>query len=285
MPFGNKSKKYWIVPQEALSPDDLQLGSLLKRPNDPIDLLNRNAVEQIEAKNIVKEREQVTKSLNDAISNGFGINFEASSILAAVLGASPDVGAELSRNKGDTIEATRVRAQHFIPPEEYMNKALSTQQVVEYTRQSFFTAPVYMVVGVAVARTLVRTANNSRNTELKGGFGLGPPGTGIEISANISGNHGKESVYQDSVDEDVVLAYRLRRFRYSKVRGRHIKKKTDETGHAMYRYISEDVSSDEEKEDPEYNPVFSYFEDDDVAARDVGMEGFVEAGEEEEEDE
>lgn len=277
MPFKNKSKKYWIIPQESLCPDDLPLGSILKRPNDPIDILNRNAVEAIDVSLIIKEREQISKSLSSAVSNGFGVNLETSTVLAAVIGGSPNVGTEWSRSSEDSIEATKVRAQHFSPSDEYANRALRTQLVSDYVGQSFFTAPVFMIVGVAVASTLSRSAGKSRNLGLKAGAGIGPPGTGVEVSADISTNRELKSNYEDAVENDVVLAYRLRRFRYSKFRDHFSKKKEDESDHARYELDSKTAGSDEDSDDDaSYVPVFSYFEGDDVVG---GEGGFTELDE------
>ncbi|KAJ6438340.1 dynamin family protein [Purpureocillium lavendulum] len=279
MPFGNRSKKYWIIPQESLAPDDLVLGSILKKPNDPIDILNRRTVAAIDESLIIHEREQVTKSLGDAIDSGFGAGLGASSVLAAVLGAAPTIEGNWAHGVSDKIEATRVRAQHFVPPADYVNKALRTPEMDSYVRQSFFSAPVYMVVGVAVASTLTRTANASGDRGGKAGVGFGPPGTGVEVSAELSANRNTKSNYSDSVEGDVVLAYRLRRFRYSKRRDEFVKKDEDETKHARYGTDEDDV---EEHDDDEVNEVavFSYFEGEDVAG-DADMHGFEEPDDDE----
>lgn len=283
MPFKNKSKKYWIIPQESLCPDDLPLGSILKRPNDPIDILNRNTVESIDISLIIKEREQISKSLSNAVSNGFGVNLETSTVLAAVIGGAPNVGTEWSRSSEDSIEATRVRAQHFSPSDEYANRALRAQLVTDYVGQSFFTAPVYMIVGVAIASTLSRSAGKSRNLGLKAGAGIGPTGTGIEVSADVSTNREERSNYQDAVEDDVVLAYRLRRFRYSKFRDHFSKKKEDESDHARYELDSKTAGSDEDSDaEADYVPVFSYFEGDDVV---VGEGGFTEVDDDDDDSE
>lgn len=277
MPFNNKTKKYWIIPQESLDPKDLPLGSILKQPNDVIDVLNRGEVLAIDERHIIKEREQISKSIKDSAEKGFGFNLEASSILAAIIGASPNAGTEWSNAKGDSIEATKVRAEHFSPSEEYAKKLFSTQNVAEYIGKSVFTAPVYLVVGLAIANTITRSASKSQKISGKAGVGLGPPGTGVEISGDVSGNRQFESSYSDAVNEDVVLAYRVRRFRYSKLRGRVVKSKEDETVHSRYEHGAE-TESGEEEEDDDYvtTAAFSYFEDDDVIARDFGLEGFIE---------
>jgi len=276
MPFGNRSKKYWIVPQESLAPDDLVLGSILKKPNDTIDILNRRAVVAIDPSLVIHEREQVTKSLGDAVDSGFGAGIGASSVLAAILGASPTLEGKWATGVSDNIEATRVRAQHFVPPAEYVNKALRTQEMDSYVRQSFFSAPVYMVVGVAIASTLTRTANASADRGGKAGVGLGPPGTGVEVSADLSANRNTKSSYHDSVEGDVVLAYRLRRFRYSKRRDEFVKHDEDETKHARYGTDEDDAPQSEDDEGVNEVAVFSFFDGEDVEAGDAGLQGFAE---------
>ncbi|GKU03430.1 unnamed protein product [Fusarium langsethiae] len=286
MAFSDKPKRHWIIPQECLSPVDLVLGSILKYPSDPIDILNRNEVEPIDPSAIVSEREQVTKSFTDVLDTGFNSKIGASSVLAAVLGASPFVEGNWSKCTSFTIEAKNVRAQRFIPSESYVDKALRTPQVDVFVRNSLFSAPIYMVVGVAVAKTLSRTAERSRSRGGGGGMGIGPPGTGVEVSAELTANHGAESTYHDSVEDEVVLAYRLRRFRYSKRKDEFKRAKQDETKHALYRLENRVLRSGDEDEDDEedddntYFPAFSYFEGDDIVASDVEMAGFVESTDE-----
>ncbi|GAO19177.1 uncharacterized protein UV8b_00542 [Ustilaginoidea virens] len=284
MPFSNAWKKYWIIPQESLRPEDLELGSILKRPDDPIDLLNRHAVEPIDPKLVVQEREQVSKSFSDAMSRGAGLDVEASSALAAVLGGAPTLGAARSTAASETIEATRVRARHFSPSDEYAARALLTRQIASYVGQSFFTAPVFMVVGVAVASKLVRAATVSRDAGLRGGAAVGPPGSGVELSAAVYAGRATGSTYEDSVDGDVVLAYRLRRFRYSRMRSRFVKDKQDGVFHRVGEHGGESAADSDDEGEDGYLPVFSYFEDNDVW-RVAGTQGFAEVGQEESESE
>lgn len=285
MPFNNKTKKYWIIPQESLDPKDLLLGSVLTQPNNVIDVLNRGEVTPINAKYIIREREQISKSIQNSIDKGVGLNFEISSALAPIIGATPKTKTEWSGANRDSIEATKVRAEHFSPPEDYAKALFLNKNVAEYIGKSVFTAPVYLVVGVAIASTVVRTAEKSHTRGAEAGVGLGPPGLGVDLSAEVSGKHQTESSYKDAVDEEVVLAYRVRRFRYSKLRGRIVKAKEDETGHSRYEHGDSSGGDDEEEEDYVNTAAFSYFEDEDVVAREFGLRGFAEEGEDEDEDE
>lgn len=65
-------------------------------------------------------------------------------------------------------------------------------------------------------------------------MGVGPPGLGVEVSAGLTANRDTESTYHDSTDEDVVLAYRLRRFQYSKRKDGLKRRDQDETKYARY---------------------------------------------------
>ncbi|KAH6949867.1 hypothetical protein DER45DRAFT_84554 [Fusarium avenaceum] len=284
MAFSDRAKKYWIIPEECLDPNDLVLGSILKYQNDPIDILNRKEVQPIDPSAIVSEREQVTKGFSDALDTGFGSKIGASPVLAAVLGASPFIEGNWKKGTSYTVEATKVRSQRFIPTAVYVNKALRTQQVDAFVRSSFFGAPVYMVVGTAVARTLSRTAGKSRGRGGGAGMGIGPPGLGVEVSAELTANRDKESTYHDSTDEDVILAYRLRRFQYSKRKDEFKRRDQDETDHACYS-LEEKLGSEEEEgeeEDDAHVATFSYFDEEDVDPSETGMVGFVEGVDEEE---
>ncbi|KAM0244373.1 hypothetical protein ACHAP5_006280 [Fusarium lateritium] len=282
MAFSDKAKKYWIIPQECLGPDDLVLGNILKFPNDPIDILNRKKVEPIDPSAIVSEREQVTKGFSDALDTGFSSKIGASPVLAAVLGASPFVEGNWKKGTSYTFEATKVRAQRFIPTAAYVNRALRTQDVDAFVRNSFFSAPVYMVVGTAVAKSLSRTAERSRGRGGGAGMGIGPPGLGVEVSAELTANRDTESTYHDSTDEDVVLAYRLRRFQYSKRKDEFKRRDQDETKHARYSAEEPLGSEEEEEEDEDYVATFSYFDGDDVVAPETDTAGFVQGVDEEE---
>ncbi|KAH7143370.1 hypothetical protein DER46DRAFT_619035 [Fusarium sp. MPI-SDFR-AT-0072] len=276
MAFSNKSKKSWIIPQASLSPDDLVLGSILKRPGDPTDILNRQVVEPVDPSNIIKEREQVTKSFIDALDVSFGSKLGASSVLASIIGASPSLEGTWAKGVSVSIEATNVRAQHFLPSADYVNRALHTKVIDDYVHQSFFSAPVYMVVGVAVASKLSRTTNASSDKGGGVGIGISPPGTGIEVSAEWSATCGSQSSYHDSVAEDVVLAYRLRRFRYSRRRDEFIQKDEYESKHARYGTDQEDLTAEENEDGGNYVAVFSYFDGDDFTAVQAGNQGFAE---------
>ncbi|KZZ91024.1 hypothetical protein AAL_06765 [Moelleriella libera RCEF 2490] len=317
MPYGNVAKRHWIVPQESLRPEDLPLGSILKRPDDPVDLLGRHAVETIDATYLVTEREQRHKSITDGSSGGFGTKLAVSSILTALFGISPELAAGWSQTTKQSIEATRVRSQRFNAPDEYVNRLLLNKEIADFLGASFFTPPLYMVVGLTVASTLSRKSFQSGDTNLGVGIGVGPPGTDVALSAGVSGNRGRESSYEDYVEGDVVLAYRLRRFRYSKRRARFDRKSEDETGHAQYALpeyrgrigrrrgrvdsVSEDETGHAQYALPErvrlqgnfsnhgsgkqwevagelwdFVPVFSYFEDEDIDARELGVDGFEE---------
>ena len=269
MAFYTGSKKYWIVPQESLDPDAFQLGHVLKRPDDVFDILNKHDVEPIDASYIINECEIVSKSFKEAISNVFRVKLEVAPVIASIIGRNPNFDIEWARASGDSFEATKVRARHVVPTEEYVNRALRRQKILDYVRKSFFTAPVYMVVGVSVASSV------KRKYIPYGDAGSGQQGSGMKISANLSTHRMVQSEKKDAVEEDVVLAYRLRRFRYSKRRDHFDRKKEDESKHARYGLGEEDTSSDQDEEDS-YVAQFSYFADEDVDAADVGMAGFVE---------
>ncbi|KAL3957397.1 hypothetical protein ACCO45_007975 [Purpureocillium lilacinum] len=110
----------------------------------------------------------------------------------------------------------------------------------------------------------------------KAGVGLGPPGTGVEVSADLSANRNTKSSYHDSVEGDVVLAYRLRRFRYSKRRDEFVKNDEDETKHARYGTDEDDAPQSEDDEGVNEVAVFSFFDGEDVEAGDAGLQGFAE---------
>ncbi|KAF4451364.1 hypothetical protein F53441_5630 [Fusarium austroafricanum] len=284
MAFSDKGKRYWIIPQECLAPDDLVLGTILKYPNDPIDILNRKEVAKIDPSVIVNEREQVAKSFTDALDVGFGSKIGASSVLAAVIGASPFIEGNWKKGTSYTIEATNVRAQRFIPSADYVNKALRTQQVDAFVRDSLFAAPVYMVVGITIAKTMSRTAGKSHGRGGGAGLGIGPPGIGVELSAELTANNDRQSTYHDLVEDEVVLAYRLRRFRYSRRKDTFKRKNQDESKHAQYELKKWKPEEDDNDDDDDYVAALSYFEGADVEASDVEMAGFIEEVDEEDSD-
>ncbi|KAH6884148.1 hypothetical protein B0T10DRAFT_463029 [Thelonectria olida] len=277
MTFNPQSKKCWIVPDESLPPDFLVLGSILKRPNEPMDILNRHTVTKIDPSVIDEEREQITKSIVKASNAGFSFGLGLSSVLASIVGAGPSLDANRAKSVSYLINAANVRAQHFIPPDDYVNRALRAKKVDDYVRQSGYNAKVYMVVGVAVASKVSRTAIGSKDKGGGAGIAVGPPGTALEVSADVHANRGSGSLYQDTV-ENVILAYRLRRFRYSKIRDEF--KQRDEVKAALYRADQEDSAAEEEEDEEDFVAGFTYFDGVDVSAADAGMKGFDGDGEE-----
>lgn len=286
MSFGDNTKKYWIVPSATLGPEDLVLGTVLRKPNNVIDTLNRNAVEPIEIGHIIHEKEQVKKSIGNAFDVGFGAELGASSALAAIIGGAPTVEGNWKSGISDSIEATQIRASHFSPTADYVNRALQTPEIKAYVRQSFFTTPVYMVVGVAVASSIEREFSRSKSHDGKVGADVGLAGTGLDVSASVSANRGSEQKYGDKVEGDVVLAYRARRFRYSRMKEVFVGK--DETKHGRYSTNQdEDENKDDDDDDTDDDDdenefaVFSYFEANDVSATEAGAAGFEEENESE----
>ncbi|CAG9996947.1 unnamed protein product [Clonostachys byssicola] len=281
MSFGDTTKKYWIVPSATLGPEDLVLGTVLRKPNNVIEALNRNAVEPIEIGHIIHEKEQVKKSIGNAFDVGFGAELGASSALAAIIGGAPTVEGNWKSGISNSIEATQIRASHFSPTADYVNRALQTPEIKAYVRQSFFTTPVYMVVGVAVASSVSREFTRSKSKDGKVGADVGIAGTGLDISASVSVNRGSEQKYGDQVEGDVVLAYRARRFRYSRRKEVFVRNSEDEKKHGKYstdqgeeQNKDDDDEDDDDDDDENEFAEFSYFEANDVSATEAGAAGF-----------
>ncbi|VUC32732.1 unnamed protein product [Clonostachys rosea] len=290
MSFGDTTKKYWIVPSVTLAPKDLVLGTVLRKPNNVIDTLNRRAVEPIHIDDIIHEKEQVKKCIGNAFDVGFGAELGASSALAAIIGGAPTIGGNWKSGISESIEATQIRASHFSPTADYVNRALQTPEIKAYVRQSAFVTPVYMVVGVAIASSIERGFTKSKNKDGKVGADVGLAGTGLDVSASVSANRGSEQKYGDKVEGDVVLAYRARRFRYSKRKEVFVAKSEDEkkhgrfdTGQGEYENKANDEDDDDSDgdEDESEFAVFSYFEANDVSAAEAGAAGFEEDNESE----
>ncbi|KAK7214727.1 hypothetical protein V2G26_002730 [Clonostachys chloroleuca] len=145
-----------------------------------------------------------------------------------------------------------------------------------------------MVVGVAVASSVEREFTRSKSKDGKVGADVGIAGTGLDVSASVSANRGTEQKYGDKVEGDVVLAYRARRFRYSRRKEVFVRNSEDEKKHGKYSTDQDEEQNkdgdddyDDDEDDENEFAEFSYFEQNDVSATEAGVAGFEEDNESE----
>lgn len=263
MSFGRKEKKYWIVCPGNLSPESLPLGSILGLPYAPdASILNFGRIEPIESRSIRAETELAKFSIERAFNAGLGSKLEISSPLAPLLGVAPSLGLNFKSERIQTLEAKRFRVTTFWnPPDEYVNRALRDTEVLGYIKKSWFSTPVYMVVSVAVAAVVTKEHKGSTSFDGNAGAGVSPPATGVTLAADFSGGLGSELKSSEAtVEQDTILAYRVRRIQYERRKDRFQKAKDNDTKFGFFNADRQELDVDED-EDEDYDsdvPGFTY---------------------------
>lgn len=262
MVFGRKEKKYWIVCPGNLTPSSLPLGSILGLPYAPdASILNFGSIEPIDAHLIKPETELARFAVSQAFNAGLGAKLEVSSPLAPLLSVAPSLGLNFHSTRVESLQAKRFCVTTFWnPPKEYVDRALRIPEVMEYIKESWFTNPVYMVVSVAVAAVVTRDSRNSSSIDANAGVSVSPPGTGVAFATELSGSRGSRGrLEEETVEQDTILAYRVRRIQYEKRKDVFVKAKDNESSFGLF---GQEHDQEEDREDDDNGdsdvPRFTY---------------------------
>lgn len=251
------SKKNWFfLKKTSLSPEALQLGSILGQrivDDDPKTILNLHSVQDIEKHNVLNEVEEVDAWINAACNNGIGVKAALSSILGPRLKIE---GTKSSESTG-VVEAFKYRKSHAYLSQTYMDRAVLAERVQEYIKSTAFQGSLYLVVGIAVASQLDRESGRAKEMSI-GADGAVPSGqVPIDVELHVSGWKGSHGLHGAHVASEVVVAYRIRRFRYSRgwlrKEGRWVKMGEDESKNADYSLGTGDTDPASEEEDDDDN--------------------------------
>lgn len=212
----------------------LVLGSILTDPKDPESSLNyESGIKPWPSDLKLDQTQAVRLMVNAELSKNLGGKLKA--VLPTVVGVVSSGGSlEASRINSieGTVEAMDISAEIIKPgrtAQKYMDEALQMSEVVEYVKSGGLTyKPLYLIVGVATCKKLImgesKTRGRTFSAEADANLGL----TGVEAGAGVSFVNNAVAGVAMEVQEECAFAYRVREFRYSRLRkGAKVKDVTD----------------------------------------------------------
>ncbi|KAI6091063.1 hypothetical protein F4821DRAFT_211005 [Hypoxylon rubiginosum] len=254
----------WLVTRYPQSPGSLiVLGRILTDPENPESALNRHSgTVPVPESDRVDYSPAVRYSIRSELANNSSALLKAVSPQSPLFGAGLAVEGGTSDTVSTTVEALNVRAEVFIPTEEYMNEALKNPDVVKFAKEGLFGRPLYIIVGVASATQLDLSEEKSRATKLSASANLSVAGSAGEIAAGASVAPEASSGIEAEITQECDFAYRVREFVYSKF-SRKWRDRGDITKRSMFG--KDNVDGSEWEQDEVVEPKFDYCEDEDVA--------------------
>ncbi|KAF3218963.1 hypothetical protein TWF679_000374 [Orbilia oligospora] len=244
----------------------IKLGNVLTDPYDPETYINRRSkVIPIDQADLLDQsdifRTAITATTIKQRSASAGVEAPVWAPLVD-LGLMAEVGKTKEYHVSVNTEA--VTAEVFLPPDQWLSELLEDPQVVQHIREQFFPT-LYVIIGVATASKvrILESSSSNHNTAIGGSATLTPAGIGanVGVSDEEGGNTTVEYSIPNSSNQRVDFAYRVRKFRYSKLRRKldyGYKDVTDgalmDWGHLSYN-IPDDMGSLED-EKTEYIPKY-----------------------------
>ncbi|KAI3323847.1 hypothetical protein HD806DRAFT_495749 [Xylariaceae sp. AK1471] len=139
--------------------------------------------------------------------------------LLANVGGSVGGGSERAIER--IVRACNVQATVFRPSEAYMDDVMKKQVVTGHLQKSWLGGgKLYIIVGVAKAQNL--TVDDSTNRGRQAGVTAiaSVPLAGVEIDTGLTHKRNSGAAIGYTIDHEVTFAYRVKEFKYSKIRKR-----------------------------------------------------------------
>ncbi|KAI0441644.1 hypothetical protein F4803DRAFT_409212 [Xylaria telfairii] len=266
----------WLVARYPKPPGQLlALGAILSDPEDPDTCLNRHTVEKIDPEYILDESATVQRAIRAEATNDDSILLK---VAQPFLGAGLHVDGKLNKDRKTIVDALNVTAKIFFPDKEYMDASVKVPGVQEYVKECNFSKTLYIITGVASAKSLSIDEVILQEGSVGAGVTIAPPG-GSGMGVTTGGQHGgtKKADSGLKIEEECDFAYRVREFTYWKHRRSKIKMKDDRSVGALFRTGNDDDYYDDDDDDDEnFQTValYNYLKDDDVAASASGLSMF-----------
>lgn len=221
-PFGMAAEipQYRKAPGFDLSPGSVILGSILRLPQFPEEILNKGQIIPIDPPPTPHTQSNYKETVKNAKNGKVGIWAR----LVKSVGAGAEVGASANNTDDYEYSFEKLETTSFYPDPSYIEEAIQKPRMNMYLESSEF-APVYMVTGVKV----VRGANSIVKTKMAKGreahahcgifatvFGS-PVNIGPSIDESKSRTH--EVSFSGSTNGDMsdfVIGYRLRIITFEK---------------------------------------------------------------------
>lgn len=118
-----------------------------------------------------------------------------------------------SSDNENTVACEKVVTTYFDPDEMYLSDSLAAKPIQEYLKGSRgWTAELYMVTGLKVAKKLGYNKSNASKGDVSGHVGAKDPQTGI--GGGIGAHVGEESKHDlEFAVTDIVVGYRVNKYR------------------------------------------------------------------------
>jgi hypothetical protein len=213
-------KTKWLVARYPKPPGSMiKLGSILKEAKEPESSLNLESEEGIiEVPNKRDESVAIRATITSELSSNLSALLEAVVPASPVAEAAAKLQADKLKSAETVVKAMNVRAEIFLPSEDYMDKALANPKVIAYVKGGdlAFSRSVYIIVGVATAEKLSLKETLQKQASASAEAGASAAGGAAKGKLALSGGHKEKTAIDRQIDVDCDFAYRVREFIYSK---------------------------------------------------------------------
>ncbi|CAM1510954.1 Fc.00g084670.m01.CDS01 [Cosmosporella sp. VM-42] len=205
---------------ESFSSNALFLGDIIRHPLGPeLDPLNRADRIPIPAADLVLPvdvKRNFTATRQTLLSGRFGIW----ATLLATMGLPVDVaiGLFLERNSEDVISASALETHEFIATDEFVNKSMGLDSIVNYLEGCRDPPPpLYMITGLKI----VRGPSAKSGVTTKAGASLGANFASGDVMKILEFTRSKTEGLSFDKSTPFILAYRLRKILYKRGKYEH----------------------------------------------------------------
>jgi hypothetical protein len=210
----------WLVARYPKPPGTMiKLGSILKDPKEPESSLNLESAAGIKAvPNIRDESVAIKANITSELSTNLSALLELVPPANPIADAAAKLKADKSKSSETVVEALNVRAEIFLPTDEYMKDALTDSKVIAYVKEGVaFSKSVYIIVGVATAEKLNLKETLEKEASASGSISASIASGAAKTNAELTGGEKGKIAIDRKIEVDCDFAYRVREFIYSKI--------------------------------------------------------------------
>lgn len=253
----------WLVARYPKPPGSMiKLGSILTDSTEPESSLNLESKEGIiPVPNVRDESVAVRATITSELSSNLNALLDVKIPGNPIVDAAVKLQADKSKSVETVVDALNVRAEIFLPSDEYMEEALANPKVINFVKGGVlpFSKCVYVIVGVATAEKLNLEEQVKKEKSASASLGASTPGDAAKAQTELS--HGQQSSTKivREIEVDCDFAYRVRQFIYSKMplsKGKWTKGKdiTEGTmfGEGRKKTVQKDAPPEAEEEVPKF---------------------------------
>lgn len=211
----SRMRTYFIAPDFDIPPPPegpVQLGHIIPGPDEPtIEPINSSS-RQIEFKTFGPTTKGGFANTRSKLRSGeLGFWAQAASFVGVHVQAGFDVSSDCE------INVEEVETTYFVPSDDYIRRSVATPEVKRYIMQTRNRVPLFMVVGIKIAKGA--SVGNGRSKKMGASAAVTASAPGVNFGPKVGGSSEKteREGFQDS--SDFVLALRLERIRFKKVGG------------------------------------------------------------------